>query len=145
MISQGDRFQYWLIDMDNAIDRFLELLPKHIKGQLDYSLESLSVLEAWLIDCYPSVDKIKPKSEMYVLDGASRYVGELFRRYLGGKWFIDYSDQKNAFYGLPQLHGMTGQTTQFCPMSLVTASLDRRTGRYIFTILENKLKKAQRE
>ena len=47
MISQGDRFQYWLIDMDNAIDRFLELLPKHIKGQLDYSLESLSVLERY--------------------------------------------------------------------------------------------------
>lgn len=73
----------------------------------------------------------------------ARYVGQVFRKKLGGKWTIDYSDKKNAFYGLPQLVGMNGQRTQICPLTLVTASTDRRTGSFIRMVFDNNAKDAE--
>jgi hypothetical protein len=122
MLSREDRFEYWLIDMDDAIDRFFACLPKHVRTSLDYSPEYLRVLEAWLLENYPTVAAIKNESQMHALDGAARYIGELFRHHLGGKWFIDYSDSTNIFYGRPQIQGMSGQKTQFCPMTVARQS-----------------------
>ena len=48
------RFAAWMGGMDVLLDEFLARLPDEIAGRLDYSIESLDVLEAWLLDRYPA-------------------------------------------------------------------------------------------
>jgi hypothetical protein len=138
-LSAEEKFEYWLMDMNDAIERFIHMMPNEISERLDYSVESLSVLEAWFLEKYKSLEQIKPQSEAGIVDGAARYIGETFRKILGGKWTLDLSDGKNAFYGLPQLIGCKNQVTQICPIKLVSVSISRRTGNLIRSMLEKHL------
>lgn len=67
--------------------------------------------------------------------------GETFRKALGGKWSIELSDKKNVFYGVPQLVSFEGQKSQISPQKLVSASIGRRTGKFISNLLNNHLHK----
>ncbi|WP_077035675.1 hypothetical protein [Pelomonas sp. KK5] len=139
MSEDDDQFQAWLMDMGDAIERLMNSLPAEISRKMDFTAESLSPVEHFCLARYPSATEAKELSEAKTIDSIARYVGQVFRKNLGGKWFIDFSDPKNAFYGLPQLSGMTGQDTQICPLSLVIASLDRRTGKFLRTVYESHL------
>ena len=74
---------------------------------------------------------------MQFVDGAARYVGEIFRVRTSSRWMLETRDPKFVFFGLPILHGGAFGQMPACPMTMVTASLDRRTGRYLSTILAN--------
>ena len=56
----------------------------------------------------------------------------------------DYAREscENAFYGLPQLSKLPGQKVQVCPLTIVTACADRRTGNFISSIYERNKKNA---
>lgn len=142
MTDADDQFQMWLMDMDEAIERFRQSVSEDAAKALDFTPESLSTLESVVLAKYTCVDEITKPSEAKAVDGMARYVGEVFRKKLGGKWTIDYSDRKNAFHGLPQLVGMSGQRTQICPLTLVTASTDRRTGSFIRTVFDSNARDA---
>jgi len=144
MTKKDDQFQVWLMDMSDAIERFRQSVPFGMAARLDFSPESLDVIEQFVLTNYPTLDEIKKQSAAKAVDGMARYVGQVFRKHFGGKWMIDFSDEKNVFYGLPQLVGMTGQRTQMCPLTLVTASVDRRTGKFIRTIFGNYVKNASK-
>ena len=38
-----------------------------------------------------------------MLDYLTIYIGETFRKHIGGKWFIDLKNKKNAYYSMPVL------------------------------------------
>ncbi|MCB6182920.1 hypothetical protein LIN78_05080 [Leeia sp. TBRC 13508] len=137
MTKEDDQFQVWLMDMSDAIERFRQFIPVDMAARLDFSPESLSLIEEFALANYPTINDIKKQSEAKAVDGMARYVGQVFRKYFGGKWIIDFNDKKNVFYCLPQLTGMAGQRTQICPLTLVTASVDRRTGKFIRTVFDN--------
>ncbi len=143
--NEDDQFQIWLMDMEEAIERFRQGIAADIAIRLDFSPESLSAVEEFALGKYSGIEVAKSQSEAQTLDGMARYVGQVFRKHFGGKWTIDFSDKKNAFYGLPQLTGMAGQRIQFCPLTLVTASLDRRTGKFIRMIFDNYQHNAPKE
>lgn len=142
--EQNDQFEYWLMDMDDTLERFRQALPVADIHRLDYSAESLQFVEALVLAAYPDVPEALAPSETERIDQFARYVGEVFRKHLGGKWIIDFSDPKNAFYGMPQLSGLKGQLAQLCPLTLVTTSLDRRTGKFLRMIYENIFRNAAR-
>lgn len=142
MTNQEDQFEVWLMDMSDAIERFRLSIPKSVGERLDFSPDSLNAIEAFILATYSNVDEIKEQSEAQMVDGMARYVGQVFRKHLGGKWSIELVDKQNVFYGLPQLVGMAGQSTQICPLTLVTASTDRRTGKFIKTIFDNHMQNA---
>lgn len=141
MNENEEQFQYWLVDMDDAIERFISLFPQSEQVKLDFTRESLAIVEEWILARYSDMSEVLRKSEAATVDGAARYVGEVFRKILGGKWFIDFSDPKNVYCGLPQIGGMRGQRVQFCPLTFVTTSVDRRTGNFMLKILDNKISK----
>ncbi|QEI09308.1 hypothetical protein FXN63_13600 [Pigmentiphaga aceris] len=143
MCEQEDQFELWLMDMDDALERFHATVPGESAEKLDFSADSLKNVEAFILRSYERVEDLRKPSEVLVWDGLTRYVGETFRKNLGGIWFIDYSDKKNAFYGLPQLKNMRGQSAQICPMTLVSASVDRRRGDFIYTVFENIRKRGE--
>lgn len=134
--EEEDLFQNWLAHMDDALADFLARLPPALRNELDYTPASLGRLEAFLLDRYPSVAAIKGDPEPY-LDGASRYVGEVFRRNIGGRWRIRTDDPKYVYAGLPELTFLKEKDTPACPIKLVPTALARRTGAFLSTIFEN--------
>ena len=138
--DEQDQFESWLAHMDDALAEFVARLPTALQGALDYAPASLARLEAFLIDRYASVDAIKADREPY-LDGAARYVGEVFRRHIGGRWRLRDDDPKYVYAGLPELTFVAARDTPVCPLTLVSASLDRRTGKFITTVFENTSKR----
>jgi hypothetical protein len=142
---QREDFEYWLADMDDAIERVLGSAPLGIRERLDFSPGSLDVLEAWILERYASTDAMLPASESRVVDGLARYIGETFRKAIGGRWEIRLDDPKYVFYGKPQLTGFWDKPTPLCPLSLATASADRRTGRYLGGVLASYLRDKQRK
>ena|SRR5437868_9745638 len=136
--SDNDRFQFWLMEMDAAIEQFIDSAPPSIKARLDFSDESLDALEEWVLARYSDPSETRSAQESTFLDGAARYFGEIFRRHTGSKWGIRYDDPKYVFHGLPilsrddKLGGIP-----CCPLTTVTAATDRRTGHFFSTILNN--------
>jgi hypothetical protein len=50
-------------------------------------------------------------------------------------WDIELDNEDRVFYRLPVIRFADG--AEACPLALVTASLDRRTGQYLRTVVEN--------
>ncbi|MBN8602803.1 MAG: hypothetical protein J0M26_17335 [Planctomycetes bacterium] len=135
MTATRDDFEHWLFEMDDHLKKFIDILPTDISSKLDYSTGSLSFLEGWLLSKYGSVNEILKESEKQTLDMVARYVGETFRKNLGGIWNIDLKNKKNVFYRMPVIEKL-GSWTQ-CPITLVTASLDRRSGSFMTGVLNS--------
>jgi len=65
-------------------------------------------------------------------------VGETFRKHLGGKWFINLSNKKNVYYGLPVLTDLGAMGDVYkCPLTFCTACISRKDGQYISKILRH--------
>ncbi len=140
--STPDDFQYWLMDMDDAIDRLKAMFSKETRKQLDFSSVSLDVLESWILDRYPDTKAMIESDQSQVVNGAACYIGETFRKTLGGRWDINLDDPQYAFFGVPILKiGSGDKVSTDCPLSLATASANRRTGTYLRTVLENMLER----
>ena len=80
MASTRDDFEHWLFEMDDRLEEFVSVLPTDISTKMDYSAESLSVLEGWLMTQDESVNDILKESEKPMLDMVTRYVGETLRK-----------------------------------------------------------------
>lgn len=133
-----DDFQQWVFDMDDALDDFRQRVPADQRDKLDYSPASLDVAEKWILDTYPSVDAMLKPDQAQQVDGVARYIGETFRKALGGSWRINLEDPKQAFHGMPVVV-FGSNLGEDSPQSLATATADRRTGTYLRQILEYKL------
>ncbi len=137
MTSEREGFEHWLDYMEDALCEFFAELPEQVSANLDYSVESLNVLKAWLLERYPSCDAARQETDPHVFDGAARYIGETFRKKLGGYWTVDLVNR--SYHGLPLIIEPVQPELGICPLALATASTDRRRGDYLSTILRNNL------
>jgi hypothetical protein len=138
--DEDDRFEHWLAHMDDALAAFFARVPPGLRAALDFEPASLDRLEAFLLERYASVQAIKADPEPY-LDAAARYVGEVFRRHIGGRWRMRMDDPKYVYAGLPELTFSASEVTPVCPITLVSASLDRRTGAFISGVFDRSAKR----
>lgn len=130
-------FDYWVADMDDALEHFIGTLPSEVRATLDYSIRSLDHLERWILENWPSPRAMLAPEEAPRVGGAARYIGETIRKNVGGYWDIDLDNRNNAYFGLPVVTGFSAQPTPVAPLTLATASADRRTGKYLSTVVEN--------
>jgi truncated hemoglobin YjbI len=137
MKLDDDDFQYWLAHMDDALEEFFETLPAHVRDRLDYSIDSLDVLEAWLLERYPNPEAALQKSETLRLDGAARYIGETFCKTIGGYWWVDPKGE--IMRGMPLIIDCRTGKGGMCPVTMATASTDRRCGDFSSSILRKQL------
>lgn len=132
-IKRAD-FESWLFQMDDRLAEFIDELPSDIGRQMDFSLDSLTILEGWLLEQYGSTDEILEASQMQRLDDIARYVGETLRKNLGGIWNIDLKNKRNVYYKIPVIEKQGAWTE--CPVSLVTAAMEDRSGSFIVGVLD---------
>lgn len=119
-------FQSWLARDVEARDELYEL----IGHELGITPASLDELEAYLLNRFPGPDDALKVGGREIADAAARHVGlVLVLGVEGASWDIELSDTDDAYYRLPVVRLADGSAE--CPLSLVTAALDRRTGDYL--------------
>ncbi len=69
-------FDAWVADMESELDQLMEQLPEEVADQLDYSPQSLIVLEALLLDVFETPEGLMSHSDGLLLDRLSRYLGQ---------------------------------------------------------------------
>lgn len=132
--DDAEKFEDWVSYMGEAIEDFLILVDKTTRSRLDYTVESLAVLEAWLIEQYPNNRSLRESPE--VIDGASRYFGETFRKIVGGCWRLELEDPDDVYYEIPQISEISDGTPGVCPLLLIDATVKRRTGSELADIVD---------
>lgn len=107
--NETEKFEQFLVEMDDVLKGFL-YQASAAGFSLDYSLESLDILEAF----YLRVKRDEAEREKFI-QRAARYLGETVRRRYGGKWCLEIDNPKHLFYGLPILTGHAPSTVKLCP------------------------------
>lgn len=131
-----ENFQDWIFYIDDKMDSFTEEFAKEHNLNLDYSIKSLDELEGWIINNIK--DRFQLKDDPKLLDLLTIYIGETFRKHIGGKWFMDTEDKENAYYMMPVLTSPDYKGEKYiAPLTFATACISRKKGNYISTILKN--------
>lgn len=137
MACTQDDFQKWIFLIDLKMGYFTGEFAEKYQLTLDYSLASLDEIESWILTNYATLDQLLADRE--ILDYLTIYIGETFRKHIGGKWFMDLENKKNAFYAMPILTDSLYRVGIRAPMTYATACIHRKKGNYISTILKNDL------
>lgn len=134
-----ENFQDWILLIDTKMDSFTSEFARENNLTLNYSIKSLDELENWILSKFQSIFQLKYKPKL--LDLLTIYIGETFRKHIGGKWYIDLKDKKNAYYQMPVLTS-SNYRGEVCiaPLTFATACIVRKKGNYISTILKNCMK-----
>lgn len=101
----------YLFEMDDVLEEFVDDAAQE-GHSLDYSLGSLPALEAfWL------AKKSAPDAERF-FQRSVRYLGEVFRKNVGGKWKLSLDEPRDMYYKLPVIFGYSTSQPhlQFCPL-----------------------------
>lgn len=94
-------FQEWIFFISDKMDEFTDTFAKDNHLILDYTIASLDDLERWILNNYSEIKDLI--ADKVTLDRLTIYIGETFRKYIGGKWFMDLKNKKNAYYSIPVL------------------------------------------
>ena len=117
--GKEDNYNWWLNIMPDEMPR-LSILPKEVRAHLDYSLDSLDVIEEYIISNY-TVDELKDRKNKFARDLFVRYIGETFRRNVPELyWAFESEDEKDAYYGIPVLMTMAEGVPPMTPTLWVT-------------------------
>jgi hypothetical protein len=131
-LHSRQEFQVWLAS-EVEVRAELEAM---IGADLDVSEKSLDVLEGFLLRRFRSIDEAVQPDNRPVLDAAARHIGLIMLLNVdGAHWDIDVDNEDNVYYQLPVIRFSDG--AEECPLSMVGAALDRRTGVYLRTLVEN--------
>lgn len=131
-IHSYEEFQTWLAKEVEVRDELESL----IGVELGLDEQSLDTLEAFLLRRYSTPDDALRLDQRGVLDAVARHIGLVMLLNINGtKWDINLDNDNAVYYRLPVIRFADGSTD--CPLTLATASLDRRTGDYIRTVVEN--------
>jgi hypothetical protein len=128
--EQLENFEAWLITMDEYLNELISTFPETEQPLFDYSSSSLDFLEKWLLNTFPSPKALRDESQRDRLNCISCYVGEVFRKAVGGGWSINLDEPDYIYYGLP-IVATKGGHAPICPMSLAITAVARREGNYL--------------
>ena len=132
--------------MDEYVDDFVSVLPQEKREKLDYSPESLDVVERWLLKRYPSNQARKEalrneQEDKQLYMGAMCYVGETFRKNWGGIWNVHLNEPDYLYGILPVIEQKSGGV--LCPAYLMSRAIDTRAGELLKILLEGFMKPQQ--
>lgn len=126
LLHSREEFQVWLARDLEVRDELYEL----VGAELPPGPESLDALEAFLLRRYPGPAAAVTLEQRGVTDAAARHVGLVFVLNIDDAvWDIETDDDGRLFYRLPVIRFGDGE--EDCPLTMVTAALDRRTGTYL--------------
>jgi hypothetical protein len=104
-----EQFEQFLFEMSDVLEAYIGAATQ--QGYvLDYSLDSLAALERYWGATGDGQRDGAPANR------ASRYLGEVFRRNLGGTWRLCEKGSRYLYHGLPVIAGYAHLDIEFCPV-----------------------------
>ncbi len=138
MAYTQENFQDWIFFISDKMEYFTGEFAQANGLTLDYSIKSLDEIEGWILANFKHHNDLI--AEKKLLDHITIYIGETFRKHIGGKWYIDLENKKNAYYSMPVLTDPAYIGERYvASMTYATACISRQKGNYISTILLNKM------
>ena len=138
MAYTQENFQDWIFFISDKMEYFTGEFAQENSLTLDYSIKSLDEIEGWILANFKHHNDLI--AEKKLLDHITIYIGETFRKHIGGKWYIDLENKKNAYYSMPVLTDPAYIGERYvASMTYATACISRQKGNYISTILLNKM------
>ena len=136
MADTKENCKEWISYIPDKMDRFTHEFAGNNHLILDYTMASLNDLERWILAHYHDANELTNDSS--ALDYITIYIGETFRRYLGGEWDIDFDNEKEAYYPvLTPTEASCKRKAQIAPMAIATECISRNKENYISGILFN--------
>jgi hypothetical protein len=128
LIKTKDEFEYWLFYKSDYEQAFIEFMQQDHELELDYSIQSLDLLEKWLLQRFKDLSSALKYDQISLISGASMYVGSCLHELIGGKFTVELSDKDNAYWGIPVVRN---ENKYEAPLILLTTAIDRRIGNFI--------------
>jgi hypothetical protein len=128
--GKEDNYTWWLNIMPDEMPR-LSILPKIVRDRLDYSLDSLDLIEDYIRENY-SAEELKEKKNRYARDLFARYIGETFRKNISELFWSFVSDnEQDEYFGIPVLASIGGGVPPMTPTLWVTELISQRESHFL--------------
>src|SRR5262249_5598828 len=139
LLRDEPSFQAWMDGMKIAISKLCALVGPEVASRLNFEVDSLDVLEAWLLRTFFDYQDLLLVENATAYDGAARYFGEVLRRTVGGEWTISLENKRWFNYGYPGIDRAPHSIPHYC----ITATIDRQQGDYLSSIVKAEQEPAQ--
>lgn len=123
-----DDFEEWLFEVDDKIEQISSYSDAFKIDLSNLDIDEIEKLENFILNEFDSFESIKAYQSRFLLDKIAVFLGEALRLRAGGKWDIVLDEPDYAFNGLPIVRTSVGV---YCPITLVTTTTHKRTGRYL--------------
>jgi hypothetical protein len=132
LLHSRDEFQTWLArDLEVREDLYALM-----GSEPTPDVASLDEIEQFLLTRYPDPPTAVTLAARAVTDAVARHIGLVMILNIDDAvWEINLDDADRLFYRLPIIR--FADDVEACPVALATASLDRRTGQFLRTVIEN--------
>lgn len=105
------KFENFLSEMEDVLKAFVATASQDGLN-LDYSLDSLADLERL-------ITANSERSDHTLDNRVARYLGEVFRKHVGGKWELCLKNPRYMYFKLPVVSGYSKHPIEFCPIEIV--------------------------
>ena len=132
-----ENFIEWTTFIEDRVDEWSVNAPKEIVESLDYSPESLKVIESYILSTFniESVSNIENKN---AIDAVISYYGETLRRNLpNSTWLLDLDDEDNIYFNLPSIKTPIG--FPISPYSLIKRVINKNKGTFLYDLYTKRL------
>ena len=134
--EKEEQFDWWITCIPDKILALKKQLPKAVSDKLDFTLTSLDTLEKYLLEEY-TFESIQIDKGFW--DGCASYLGYVYKLNIpDSEWYIELEDEKDVFYNKPSLR--IKNKANFVPHAYITTAIDRGSGNFISTIINNHIR-----
>lgn len=134
--AEREKFEQYLLEMDDVLEEFVAYARDSGVG-LDYSLDSLAKLEGMIAS--------HDRNDEKFLNRTARYLGEVFRKVVGGKWQLCLKEPNYLYYKLPVIAGYADVAIEFCPRMIVQNYNTRRKSGLLKIAVESHMEYCERD
>lgn len=139
--EKQNNFEAWVATLDERIYDWLCTLNKEQRLLLDFSIDSLDVVERHLINRYKIEDLSNVKFK-YSIDGAASYVYKVFKIHLPNyKCITELNNERDVLFNLPAITTEPPVGMPFSPYFYIPSIINlKRVGDFKFQLLNTRRK-----
>lgn len=122
-------FEAWVETIDERIFDWRNSLSEEIKEKTDYSIDSLEVVEEYLIENF-TLECLRNQENKFLIDGAASYTIKVFEKHWKNpEYVIELDDERNILYNRPAIVTNPRRGVAFSPYMFISAIVNlKRTG-----------------